>query len=286
MKKFTFLLLFIVYIFVSFAESNSAVFANYCYYGRVLTSNIYLYSSPNILNDGSNRIFEIPKTYFVEILGEENELFYKACYNGIFGFVVKTEVSCVNKTPANPFVTSANFRVFAPSGANLRSSPNESLGSANLVTTVPFLATNLVFFGICPGEEAISYKGNIWYYCKYIKDNQEFYGYIYSPLCDLLTNISENSESFEYVTPNFEQTNENLPPKNDNILEISSPWQIAIIILVSLPCIIIIYFLFKPTKIAMQVSKTSPLKKREPKPKKISRLKRSDYYELDSDYFR
>ena len=289
MKKFTFLLFIIVYVFVCFTDNSSVVFAYSNYYGRVLTSNIFLYSSPYIIEDGSNRIFEIPKTYFVEILGEENELFYKANYNGVLGFVVKTEVSCISQTPAVPFVTNANFRVFTPSGANLRSSPNESIGSTNLVTTVPFLTTNLVFFGICPGEEAISYKGNIWYYCKYIKDNQEYFGYIYSPLCDLLTNFAENGESFEYITPNFEQTN--LPTLNDEepYLSLSSPWHIALIVLVSLPCIIIIYFLFKPTKIAMnQVSNSGSgkNKKRNIKPKKISRLKRSDYYELDSDYFR
>lgn len=147
------------------------------------------------------------------------------------------------------------------------------------------MATNLAYFGICEGEEAISYKGNVWYYCKYIKENKEYFGYVYSPLCDLLSSIPENTESYTYVTPNFSKVNQ-IEDAEENYLSLSTPLQVIIIVAVSLPCLAIIYFLFKPTKIATQsTTNASKTKKPRQKKKKISRLRKSDYYELDSDYF-
>lgn len=273
-------------LFVNSFQLSTPVFAYTTYYGRALSSGIYLYSTPFVIEDKSNKIFEIPITYFVELLNDENELFYKARYNGINGYVLKNEMSCINQIPQNPYASNISFRVFTPSGANLRTSPYESKGATNLVTTIPFLETNLIYYGICEGEEAISYKGNIWYYCKYIKQNQEFYGYVYSPLCDLLTTIPQNTENFTYITPDFSINTPN-NPNEPTYLSISTPWQIIIIVLISLPCIAIIYFLFKPTKIAMQKTNNikTPKPKKNKKKKKISHLKRSDYYELDSDYF-
>ncbi|MBO5885134.1 MAG: hypothetical protein J6Q51_04990, partial [Clostridia bacterium] len=261
MKKLLYLMFLICFIFTC-NITPTPVWAKTTYFGRALTTNVYLYSSPIVIDDKSNMIFEIPTTYFVELLNDENELFYKAQYNGIYGYVLKSEVSCINQTPLTPFVSNASFRVFTPSGANLRSSPNESLGASNLITSIPFMSTNMVFYGICKGEEAISYKGNVWYYCKYIKENQEYYGYVYSPLCDLLTQFPQNTESFTYVTPDFsytEQTNQVV----EEYLTLSSPWQIILIIVVSLPCILIIYLLFKPTKIAMQKSSKSSKQKKQ-----------------------
>ena len=242
-----------------------------------------MYSSPQIITDKSNKIFEIPVTYFVQLLADENELFYKAQYNEVVGYVIKNEVACVNKIPNTPYVNNANFRIFTPNGTYLRSTPYESVGATNIVTTIPFMETNLVFFGNCDGEEAISYKGNLWYFCKYIKQSQEYFGYVYSPLCDMLTPIPQNTEQFEYVTPNFEV--EQISITNDNqYLNLNTPWHIVIIILICIPCIAIIYFLFKPTKIALQKNSLNKNGKNKKK-KKISRLKHSDYYELDSDYF-
>ena len=282
MKKLTFFCLTLLFMFCNITP-GATTFADNVYYGRALASGIYLYSTPEITSDKTNRIFEIPATYFVLLLGDENDLFYRAQYNDIYGFVLKSEVSCIQGTPVNPYVTNATFRVFTPSGANLRSSPYETLGTTNLITSIPFLETNLMYYGTCEGEEAISYKGNIWYYCKYVSQNQEMYGYIYSPLCDLLTNIVQNTEEFEYVTPDFSTTTGE-QTSGENYLSISNPWQIIIIVLVCLPCIFIIYFLFKPTSIATQnVVKSS--KKKNKRKKKISKLKHSDYYELDSDYF-
>ena len=282
MKKYAIFMIFMLFCSI-FTQSNiENIFAENIYYGRALSTGIYMYSSPQIINDKSNKIFEIPVTYFVQLLADENQLFYKAKYNDIIGYVIKNEIACIDKIPNNPYVTNANFRIFTPSGTYLRNSPYESVGATNIVTTIPFMETNLVFYGNCDGEEAISYKGTLWYFCKYIKQNQEYYGYVYSPLCDMLTPIPQNTEQFEYITPNFEveQISNNT---ESQYLNINTPWHIVLIIIICLPCVAIIYFLFKPTKIAFQ--KNSSKKHGKNEKKKISRLKHSDYYELDSDYF-
>ena len=279
MKKI--IVIFIFLLSICLVTPAQYIYASGEFYGRIMSTNIYLYSSPSSSDDNQNQIFMLPITYFVKLLGDENDLYYKAEYKGIFGYVKKSEVSCIDKTPVTPYANNISFRIFTPSGANLRTSPNETNGISNLVTTIPFMCTNLEFYGQALGEEAISYKGNVWYYCKYVKDNKDYYGYVYSPLCDLLTNIPQNTETYEYITPNFESISQNTE-NQDKFLSISTPLQIVIIIAVCLPCILIIYFLFKPTKIAMQKPNGCKPKKEK---KKISRLKHSDYYEIDSDYF-
>lgn len=284
-KKFIFVITFCLLNFLIFPKVQDDIFAQATYYGRALSSNIYLYSSPLIVDDNSNRIFEIPTTYFVKILKNENDLFYKAEYNSISGYIIKSEFSYVDSTPKNPFAENISFRVFTPSGVNLRSSPNETLGATNLITTIPFMETNLSFLGNCIGEEAISYKGNIWYYCKFIKNNQDLYGYVYSPFCDMLKTIPQNTENFTYTTVVFDSNNEPTKTKPDQFTSLAIGWQVTIIISVSLPCIGIIYLLFKPTKIAMQSPKNKVDGKPIGKKKKISRLKNNDYYEIDNNYF-
>lgn len=254
------------------------------FYGRVLKDGVHLYSKP--IDAQANKIFEIPQTYFVNLIGEENELFYKASYQDIDGYVKKGDVSCINGSPVTPYVTNVNFRVFVPGGVNLRRTPYETLGTTNLILAVPFMETNLKYYGKIEGEEAISYKGTTWYFCKYIKVNQEFNGYMYSPLCDLLPTIPVNTEVFEYITkPDFDNSGNSIITKPGQNLSFSTPTQIAIIVAVSLPCIAIIYFLFKPTKIAMQSSSEKTKRVKNKLSKKIKRLKGSDYYELDDEFF-
>lgn len=285
----------ILFIFVSnfccFFSCSDFVFADeICYYGRAVDGEVNFYKAP--ISSPENILFKVPKSYFVKILAQENDNFYKAQYmDDIFGYIKKDDMQYINKTPASPFADFISFRIFTPSGANLRSSPNHNLGATNLITTIPFLETNLLFVGNIEGEEAISYKGNLWYYCKYIKDNTIMYGYVYYAFCDMMTSIPNNNEQFEYVVPNFNNVQQSQANTNNatEMLTLGSPAQVAVIVGVSLPCILIIYFLFKPTKISMQKSstnKTQPkqIKSKKPK-KKIKRLKGSDYYELDGDFF-
>lgn len=289
MKKFIYFSLCFLLLFVCPINQRTIFAEEKTYYGRAINKDIAFYSSP--ISSDENILFFVPKTYFVKLISDENDIFYKVSYmNEIYGYIKKSDMSYIDKTPTTPYANQISFRVFSPGGANLRRTPNESLGATNLITTIPFLETNLLFIGTANGEEAISYKGTTWYYCKYIKDNISSFGYVYSPLCDMLSPIPENNEIFEYVLPNFDSTTVSQITDKSDFLTLSSPAQIAIIIGVSLPCILIIYFLFKPTKISMQnpkgkITKESNKKKKTKTKKKIRRLKGSDYYELDGDFF-
>ena len=247
------------------------------YYAKIVSSNVKLYRSTSGSEDVSNIYFSIPQSYFVEISYCENENFYKARYLDVYGFVKKGEVSAISGTPQTPFA-SASFRMFIPTQVDLRSTPIYSEG-LNSVATINFLETNLKFYGTIDGEEAISFRGTTWYFCKYTKGEQETFGYLYEPFCDLLTDIPTNTEVFEYIeNPEF-IVNTTTPPSEDPMSSLPSTTQIIIIIAVCLPCIAIIYLLFKPTKIgakALEEAQLNPSKK-----SKRKKSRHQDYYEYD-----
>lgn len=249
------------------------------YYAQVVSDNIKIYSSP----DNLNPIFNLPKTYFVELISKTDQYYY-ARYDDVYGYVLKQDVKPIIGTPTYPFLMDISFRVFVPSGANMRSTPYD-LGANNLVYSVPFLETNLSYYGTLNGEEAISKKGTVWYYCKYYVNNLSYTGYIYAPLCDLLTTITNSDETFEFYQGELEFENSNPQTNTQPLSEFSPTLQTIIIVVVSLPCLLFIYLLFKPTQIAEKSSSSSKnALNSSKKRKKISRLRGSDYFELDDDF--
>lgn len=264
-----------------FCPTKVRVQADTTYFAQIVNEETYIYSSPNI-DESNSEIFSIPKTYFVELLSIANDKYYYAKYKDIYGYVKKDSVQPIIGTPTTPYLTGISFRVFVPSGANLRATP-ENLGSTNLIHSIPFLETNLEYYGTINGEEAISKKGSVWYYCKYYMNNLTYMGYIYAPLCDCLSTINLNNEEVEFFAGElvFDQINQ--PSSTDGLEGLSSTSQSLIIIAVSLPCILFIYLLFKPSSIAKKENKTNRTTSSNPRAK-ISRLKHSDYFELDDDF--
>lgn len=275
-----FLFLFLLFNCLNFFSCKNFAHAETTYFARIENSQTMLYSS----FDSQQPIFTLPQTYFVELLSSANDLYYYARYSDIYGYVLKSDVKPVYNTPQNPFLNNISFRVFVPGGANLRSSPY-NLGATNLIYTIQFLETNFLYYGQTTGEEAISKKGNVWYYCKYLLNNSSYTGYVYAPLCDCLSTISPNTEEVEYVQGDviFKDVNQEITTNGLNGL--SQTAQTIIIVAISLPCLLFIYLLFKPTKMAENASNESAKKqKHRSKPQKISRLKHSDYFELDDDF--
>ena len=245
-----------------------------------MDDSTYLYSATTSLETCA--IFLLPKTYFVELLSTAENNMYHARYDDVYGYVKKEQVKPVKNIPAEPFLNKISFRVFVPSGANLRTSPYD-YGATNLVYSIPFLETNLQYYGTTLGEESISKKGNVWYYCKYYLNNISYSGYIYSPLCDCLSPISTNQEMVEYIQGELAFKNEtNVDFATNNMELLPQSTQTIIIILISMPCLFIIYLLFKPTK--MLDGSTHESSNKVKKRKKISRLRHSDYFELDDDF--
>lgn len=282
MKIFKLGIFFIFFLFITFCNlSNSkVVFASRTFYAQIpKDTQVYLYSSS--VKSKEFQLFIIPPTYFVELIKNADDFFY-ARYNDIYGYVLKNEVKPVNNVPTSPFLTNINFRVFVPSGANLRSTPYNN-GTVNLIYSIPFLDSNLLYYGVSLGEEAISKKGNVWYYCKYFAGNLTYTGYVYAPLCDYLSPIIENTETVEYID-NVTFDDDAMSTQGQVFKGLSQTTTTIIIIAISLPCLLFIYLLFKPTRIAEETTSSDTKNRKKYQKKKIKRLKNSDYFELDDDF--
>jgi type II secretory pathway pseudopilin PulG len=255
---------------------NSVLAENKEQYAKVIGSNVKLYRTLSGDEDYSNVFFTIPQSYFVLLNPCDDENYYAATYIDIPGYVKKNEVQCVKGTPVTPFANNISFRIFVPGGVDLRSSPTQSEG-LNSVANLQYLETNIKYYGSIDGEEAISYKSTKWYFCKYYKNGIAQSGYVYSAFCDLLTTFSENTEMLEYIDePEFEVLDTSNNPPNE-LSSLPDVTQIIIIVAVSLPCIFIIYLLFKPTKITARVMENAELNQKKAKKKN----KHKDYYEYD-----
>lgn len=284
MKRVVFIIIYLISLLAFLhKEEQSIVHAevNRTYYARITNNETFLYTSPE--DSTSSAMFILPQTYFVELLENANDVFYYARYNDIYGYVKKALVSPVKTAPQMPFLINISFRVFVPSGANLRKSP-QNLGATNLVYSIPFLESNLLYYGIIYGEEEISKKGNVWYFCKYYVNNLSYTGYVYSPLCDYLGDIYPNEEVIELYEGNliFKEEIQNVTVNQMETL--SQTAQTIIIVAISLPCLLFIYLLFKPTKMVENASASKQKNTKHKQNKKISRLKHSDYFEFDDDF--
>ena len=223
---------------VAFASASSIIYA------RIMYENTYLYKSPYNLEDVSNIYFCLPKTYFVQLLDEENE-FYKVQYMEFYGYVKKENVQTIVGTPKQAYLENINFRVYAELSRDLRSEPNTLSGTSSQITYIPLYSRNLTYYGTIIGETLIEGRTSVWYYCKYSAD-QDYYGYVYSDFCDKLTLITENTEQVTYTTsPNFSAPNlsvDTTPTPNNKTTSI-------IIFALSVPSLIFVFLLLKNGKL-------------------------------------
>ena len=216
------LVLILILLFSSTAETLPVSAAsNETYFARIMFDQVYLYKTPNNIEDSSNIYFELPKSYFVELTDSANENFYKANYLNLTGYVKKDSVQTITGVPMSPHLENINFRVYAELSRDLRSEPNTSNGTSSQVAYIPLYTRNLTYYGKIVGESLIDGRTNIWYYCKYSAD-KDYYGYVYSDFCDEMTTILDNTEQVTYVdNPTFEpiKIEENYTiPTNDNNL--------------------------------------------------------------------
>ena len=214
-------------------------------FARVMFEHSYLFKKPIDNIEYSNLFFELPKTYFVELIDADGE-FYKARYLSFEGYVKKDCVQAVKHVPNNPFLTNISFRVYADLSRQLRSSPT-AYSESNLIITIPHLTRNITYISRLKGDCLIEGRTNIWYYCKFSSD-KEYCGYVYSDFCDELTPILDNLEDVEYISnPTFKPTT--TPAKTMSISDNSIGIIIAII---SVPAIIFVFLILKGSKIGSQ----------------------------------
>ncbi len=259
MKKFLiFCFLFLLFIPLQFSAGISFSASN-SIYAKIESSGIFLYSSPKAEND--SKLFEIPNSYFVRLIENANDDFYYCVYKDVYGYVLKNEVTAMDGTPINPFVESS-FRVYAPSGLGLYSSP--ILSDQYKKTVIPYLTDTLTYYGTIIGQEAIPDKSSMWIYCKYNFDTTS-YGYVYSVFCDKLPTITTNTERFNVIEVPFLK-------ENGGAKELTSVAMGFIIVGVSLPCLIVLFLLVKPSLQKEKANSTKP---------KLKRGKNRDYFEFD-----
>lgn len=276
MNKKIFFLIFFILLFninIPFFLYQNVALAEGQVFAKVEKSGVFLYNSP--IDDPMYQVFEIPATYFVELLAnaqDEEDKFYSARYIDIFGYIKKNDVLPVQGTPSNPFAAGASFRIFSPSGLDLKSTPSNET-PFNRIVNVPYLCTDLVYYGQIQGEEMIPDKSTTWYYCKYISGTSIYYGYLYSDLCDKLSTIPQNAE----ILPNFEGELFVKPPVTESasspLSTLGTEVKLLAICAICLPCLVLIYLLFKPTKLVADNGNSGK--------KKIKRLRKSEFYELE-----
>jgi len=218
--------------YMSVLAQNSSCFA------RIKYNNVLLYKTATQNNDYSNVYCILEPTYFVEILNEENKLFFKVNYLDLTGFVQKNQVECVNETPATPYPNNITFNTTNFSNVILRNKPTAEEETSVLVLEPN---TSLIYYGKIVGESAISSQGNIWYYCKYNLNQNIINGYVYSPLTHNFKTIEENLEVStisEYGT--FSEVNA--------LLQIRPKFHFLLIAITVLPSFILIFLFFKGGK--------------------------------------
>lgn len=228
-------------------------------YAKIENDGVFIYSNPKLGND--NKLFELPNSYFVRLIENAGEDFYYCAYKDVYGYVQKSDVTAMKGKPINPFVE-ASFRVYAPEGLGLYSLPQ--LSEQYKKATIPYLTDTLTYYGIIIGQEAIPDKTKNWIYCKYSFETNA-YGYVYSVFCDKLPHITTNTERFEVIEVPFK-------PTTKGAKELTSVAMGFIIVGVSLPCLVVLFLLVKPS---MQKSTST-------KPRLRGR-KNKDYFEFDEN---
>ena len=167
MKKFKSYLFLLLFLFASqlclqanffcVAQAKLTTFV----YARVVQENVYLYKTTNPLPQ--NAYFELPNSYFVLLLSNFNQIFYKAQYKDIVGYVLKDEVEPVSETPTTPFLYDVNFYAFTTDGTEITSSPFKDFQTT--LTTIEKYE-NVEYYGQIIGYEKTQGRGDLWYYEK------------------------------------------------------------------------------------------------------------------------
>lgn len=259
MKKMFSLILFVPIIvmattlcchgfFMASQKSSASASSLQNQFAQVKSVGVFLYKTPTLNESYINMHFEIPNTYFVKLLGDTNSYFYRAQYMEQIGYIKKIEVQPINGIPLQPYA-SATFRVFSSDGTVVRDAP---FHASNAITTLPNNQTVLQYIGKISGEEAISGRGNTWYFCKFGNN----LGYVYGGFCDMLSAISINAEVFEHILNPF------ITPSGSYIEYLkTSNIKFVIIAAVLLPALLIFYMLFMKIPQKAKLSSKTKIKK-------------------------
>jgi hypothetical protein len=244
MKKI-FILFLVVVLFTALLKSTVPYMSvtaevSPCF-ARVKYNNVLLYKSPTQSSEFENVFCLLEPSYFVEVIKDENQLFFKANYLSLTGFVLKSQVECVTETPQKPYPANVTFSSTNFSSIVLRKEPNVSTNNA--LTLIPPNST-LLYYRKIEGETVTQGLGSTWYFAQYeALDGQKIDGYVYAALTHNVTPITENVEAT--TLSEFGLANE-----VNALLNIKPQFQIVLTVLTTLPLLfVLILFLKQPNKI-------------------------------------
>lgn len=221
---------------IKYASADSDPIA----YAQVVQTGCYLYKNPLDNTNYLNVYFMLEQSYFVQLLSDYDNDFYKAKYMDVIGYVKKSQVQCVQGVPKNPYLNNISFRVYSSDSRGLYDKPYLNTNNPTLKLYLPLYCEDLIYYGKIYGESAIEERTNIWYYCKYTVTNE--CGYVYSDACDKMDNIIKNSEKLPYI--NAPQWN-GLAISNQQLIQVDSkPFKISIA-LICIPFVIFVILLIK-----------------------------------------
>lgn len=233
-------LLIIINTILSFFQPIKMVNAESVAYAQIAQAGCYFYKTPTDNTNYSNVYFMLENSYFVQLLSEYNDEFYKAKYIDVVGYVKKSQVQCVQGAPKMPFLNNVSFRVYNNTSRGMYDKPFINTNNPNLKVYLPLYCEDLIYYGKIYGESAIEERTNIWYYCKYTVTNE--CGYVYSDACDKMGSIIPNTEKLPYISS--PQWNSSLATNAPLITVDSKPFKITTI-LICIPFAIFIILLFR-----------------------------------------
>ena len=234
------------FVLILFLGTNSSIPVmaeeNYTpYYYRIDSANCYLYRTAEDNQDVNNIWFLLPKTYFVQLIEDSDEQFFKVKYQNFIGYVFKTDVSIVYETPKTPWPENLTFDINGTANVVMRSSPSSD---SEYIGLIPFNAIKVTFYGSIIGQEALTNLGNQWYYATYKSYEQGIIsGYVYAPLTTNLTLLQDNTEILSTIKPTS-------GPSIEEVIspELQDSQNLLIIGLLSIVGISVLILLFIPKK--------------------------------------
>ena len=140
-------LLIIINIFLSIFQPIKQVNAENISYAQITQSGSYLYKTPQDNTNYSNVFYILENSYYVQLLSDYNNEFYKARYIDTVGFVKKSQVQCVQGSPKTPYLNNIKFRVYSNSSRGMYDKPFANSNNPTLKVYLPLYCEDLIYYG-------------------------------------------------------------------------------------------------------------------------------------------